>query len=81
MANNQRRIVLGTKKYVCSVVNDIAVLYICVMHYHIYNQERNILKLINKFEICSGPKLNLSKTEALWMGKDKNKAEKPFNIK
>ena len=42
---------------------------------------KELFKLINKFEICSGLKLNISKTEALWIGKDKNKTEKPFNIK
>ena len=40
-----------------------------------------LFKLINKFEICSGLKLNMSKTEALWIRKDKNKTEEPFNIK
>ena len=42
---------------------------------------KDLFKLIKKFEICSGLKLNISKTEALWIGKDKNKTEKPFNIK
>ena len=35
--------------------------------------EKELFKLINKFEICSGLKLIMSKTEALWVGKDKNK--------
>ena len=38
-------------------------------------------KQLFKFEICLGLKLNISKTEALWIGKDKNKTEKPSKIK
>ena len=42
---------------------------------------KELFKLINKFQICSGLELSISKTEALWIGIDKNKTEKPFNIK
>ena len=40
----------------------------------------NFLKLVNEFSICSGLKLNLEKTEALWIGKDKNNKDTPLGI-
>ena len=33
------------------------------------------------FRLCSGLELNRSKTEALWLGSNKNRTDKPFGIR
>jgi hypothetical protein len=45
------------------------------------NSLENILKILNKFEQYAGLKLNKLKTEAMWVGKDKNNTDTPLGIK
>jgi len=40
-----------------------------------------LLDLLEKFERCSGLKINHMKSEAMWLGKWKNKEDTPFNVK
>ena len=40
-----------------------------------------LLDLLEKFERCSGLKINRTKSEAMWLGKWKNREDTPFNIK
>ena len=40
-----------------------------------------LLELLEKFERCSGLKINPTKSEAIWLGKWKNGEETPFNFK
>ena len=40
-----------------------------------------LLKLLEKFERCSGLKINPRKSEAIWLGKWKNREDTPFNVK
>ena len=37
--------------------------------------------LLEKFERCSGLKINHTKSEAMWLGKWKNREDTPFNVK
>ena len=39
-----------------------------------------IIKIRNDFEKCSGLKMNLSKTKAMWIGASKNSQEKPLGL-
>jgi hypothetical protein len=41
----------------------------------------NILETLNKFYSYSGLKLNLTKCEAMWLGKNKDSKEKPLGLK
>ena len=41
----------------------------------------NFLQMVNTFSEISGLKLNVEKTEAIWLGSDKNRKEKPLGIK
>jgi hypothetical protein len=45
------------------------------------NSLENIFKILNKFEQYAGLKLNKTKTEAMWVGKDKNNTDTPLEIK
>ena len=40
-----------------------------------------LLDLLEKFERCSGLKINHAKSEAMWLGKWKNRDDTPFNVK
>ena len=40
-----------------------------------------LLDLLEKFERCSGLKINHTKSEAMWLGKWKNREDTPFNVK
>jgi hypothetical protein len=40
------------------------------------NQQKNFLKLLEKFHIASGLKVNKEKTEAMWIGKTINLIKK-----
>ena len=40
-----------------------------------------LLKLLEKFERCSGLKINPTKSEAIWLGKWKTREDTPFNVK
>ena len=37
-----------------------------------------VIQILNDFEKCSGLKMNLSKTKAMWVGKNKNSLETPL---
>ena len=39
-----------------------------------------LFKLFNRFESCSGLRVNKTKTEGLWLGKNKGNSEIPFDI-
>ena len=41
----------------------------------------NLFKLLTKFEKSSGLKINIDKTEAMWIGSDKYRKETPLNVK
>ena len=41
----------------------------------------SLLDLLEKFERCSGLKINHTKSEAMWLGKWKNREDTPFNVK
>ena len=38
----------------------------------------NIFEMLDLFRLCSGLELNRSKTEALWLGSNKNRTDAPF---
>ena len=40
-----------------------------------------LLDLLEKFETCSGLKINCTKSEAMWLRKWKNREDTPFNVK
>ena len=40
----------------------------------------NVIQILNDFENCSGLKMNLSKTKAMWVGKNKNSLETPLGL-
>ena len=40
-----------------------------------------LLDLLEKFERCSGLKINRTKSEAMWLGKWKNREDTLFNVK
>ena len=40
-----------------------------------------LLKIVHKFELGSGAKLNTSKSEAMWLGSWRNKGDSPFGLK
>ena len=40
-----------------------------------------LLDLLEKFERLSGSKINCTKSEAMWLGKWKNREDTPFNVK
>ena len=40
----------------------------------------HLLDLLEKFERCSGLKINHTKSEAMWLGKWKNREDTPFNV-
>ena len=40
----------------------------------------HIIKILNDFENRSGLKMNLSKTKAMWVGKNKNSLETPLGF-
>ena len=40
-----------------------------------------LLELLEKFERCSGLKINPTKSEAIWLRKWKNREDTPFNFK
>ena len=42
---------------------------------------KELLELADLFQNCSGLKINYSKSEALWLGKDANCADTPFGLK
>jgi len=39
-----------------------------------------LIKILNDFEECSGLKMNLSKTKAMWIGASKHSLEKPLGL-
>ena len=39
-----------------------------------------VIQILNDFEKCSGLKMNLSKTKAMWIGKNKNSLETPLGL-
>ena len=39
-----------------------------------------VIQILNDFEKCSGLKMNLSKTKAMWVGKNKNYLETPLGL-
>ena len=39
-----------------------------------------LFKLFNRFESCSGLRVNKTKTEGLWLGKKEGNSETPFDI-
>ena len=41
----------------------------------------NLFKKLDLFRLCSGLELNRSKTEALWLGSNKNRSDTPFAIR
>ena len=41
----------------------------------------DLLELLEKFERCRGLKINPTKSEAILLGKWKNRADTPFNFK
>ena len=45
------------------------------------NDARKLLNYLKEFEMVSGLKVNKSKTEALWLGADKNRKQQLFNIR
>ena len=38
------------------------------------------MQTLNNFEKCSGLKMNISKTKAMWIGASKNSLEKPLGL-
>ena len=38
------------------------------------------VETLNNFEKCSGLKMNISKTKAMWIGASKNSLEKPLGL-
>ena len=41
----------------------------------------NLFEKLHLFRLCSGLELNRSKTEALWLGSNKNRTDTPFGIR
>ncbi|XP_078355036.1 uncharacterized protein LOC144639618, partial [Oculina patagonica] len=41
----------------------------------------NLFKKLDLFKLCSGLELNRTKTEALWLGSNKNRTDTPFGIR
>ena len=41
----------------------------------------HLLELLNQFKVVSGLEVNSTKTEAMWLGKWKNRCDTPFNFK
>ena len=41
----------------------------------------NLFEKLDLFRLCSGLELNRSKTEALWLGSNKNRTDTPFGIR
>ena len=41
---------------------------------------KNVFKILNEFAMCSGLKINKDKSEAMWLGRDRNSTDTPFNI-
>ena len=41
----------------------------------------NLFKKLDLFRLCSGLELNRSKTDALWLGSNKNRTDTPFGIR
>ena len=41
---------------------------------------KKVIQTLNDFEKCSGLKMNLSKTKAMWIGKNKNSLETPLGL-
>ena len=39
-----------------------------------------VIQILHYFEKCSGLKMNLSKTKAMWVGKNKNSLETPLGL-
>ena len=39
-----------------------------------------VIQILNDFEKCSGLKMNLSKTKAMWIGKNKSSLETPLGL-
>jgi len=39
-----------------------------------------LFEMVDLFRLCSGLELNRSKTEALWLGSNKNRTDTPFGI-
>ena len=42
---------------------------------------KELLELADLFQNCSGLKINYSKSEALWLGKDANCTDTPYGLK
>ena len=42
---------------------------------------RLLFEKVDLFRLCSGLELNRSKTEALWLGSNKNRTDTPFGIR
>ena len=40
----------------------------------------NVFKLLHKFQKCSSPEVNLSKTEGMWLGTNRHNKTKHFGI-
>jgi len=38
------------------------------------------IKVLSQFKVLCGPEVNTSKTEAMWLGKWKNKSDTPFDF-
>ena len=45
------------------------------------NSIKNLFDLLKKYELATNSKINSDKTEALWLGKWKNRTDKPLNLK
>ena len=41
---------------------------------------QNLLKILHAFEMCSGLKINIEKTEAMWIGANSSSEQKPYNL-
>ena len=41
----------------------------------------NLFQKLDLLRLCSGLELNKSKTEALWLGSNKNRTDTPFGIR
>lgn len=45
------------------------------------NSLKELLHILERFERCSGLKINPTKSEAMWLGKWKNREDTPFNFR
>ena len=43
--------------------------------------KKKLLDLLSTFGDCSGLKLNVAKSEAMWLGKTANEKDMPFQVK